>query len=127
MERAAPELAQFATEQIVHAPHHFAGGLVGEREQQNPVRRNPLLQQIGHAIGQRPRLARTRARDDQGWTRRCGDGRVLLGIQFRRVIDLQLDRGGELFQHVVTRHAREVREKGGTRKEICGMYGAGGV
>jgi hypothetical protein len=31
--------AQFLAEQIGNAPHHFAGGLVREREEQNPVGR----------------------------------------------------------------------------------------
>ena len=37
VKRAAPERRQLPAEQIGDAAHHFAGGLVREREQQNPV------------------------------------------------------------------------------------------
>ncbi len=89
MKGAAPKLAQLVAEQIGHAPHHFAGGLVGERQQQNPVGGDALLQQIGDAIGERARLARTRAGDDERRAGRRGDGGQLLRIQLARVINLR--------------------------------------
>ena len=87
MKRAAPERGQLLPQQIRHAPHHFPGGLVGERQQQDAVRRNALLQQVGHAVGERARLARARAGDDQRRPRRRGDGGELLLVQFARVVN----------------------------------------
>ena len=56
--------AQFLAEQFGDAPHHFAGGLVRERQQQNPVGGDALFQQIRDAVGERAGLARTRAGND---------------------------------------------------------------
>ena len=109
MERAAPKRRQLPAQQIGDAPHHFAGGFVGEREQQNSVRRNTLLQQICDAIGKRARLAGTRAGDDERRAGRRGDGGKLLRIQFARVINLQIDFGTERFKHVIARHGAELK------------------
>ena len=96
---------QFLPQQIRHAPHHFAGGLVRERQQQDAVGRDALLQQVGHAVGERARLARARAGDDQRRPGRRRHGRVLLLVEFARIIDLQMDRRPERLQHIVARHA----------------------
>src|SRR5207302_8490251 len=95
-------------EQIGCAPHHFPGGFVREGQQQDAVRGNALLQQKRDAIGECSCFARARARDDQGWTGRRGDGGVLLWVQFARVIDLQVDRRTKRLQHVVARHGRKL-------------------
>ncbi len=97
MKRATPKRAQFVAEQIADAPHHFAGGLVGEREQQNAVGGNPLLQQICDAIRERARLARTRAGDDERRAGRRGDGGQLLRIEFARIVNVQPDLRRERF------------------------------
>ena len=60
VERSAPERRHFLPEQLRHAPHHFLCRLVREREEQNPVGRDPLFQQIRHPVGERARLARAR-------------------------------------------------------------------
>ena len=102
-------------EQIGDAAHHFAGGLVGEREQQDAVGGNALFEQIRDAVGERARLARTRAGDDERRAGRRGDGGELLRIQFARVINLQIDFGTERFKNVIARHGAEL--KGQTRRE----------
>ena len=65
-----------------------AGGFVREGEQQNISRIDPVLEQVGHAIGERARLARARAGDDKERARRSGHGRELLLVQLRGVIDV---------------------------------------
>ena len=104
MERAAPERRQFLPQQIRDAPHHFAGGLVGERQQQDAVGGNALFEQIGDAIGERAGLARAGAGDDERRAGRRGDGGELLRIQLARVINLQMNCGMKRFQHVIARH-----------------------
>ena len=87
MKRAAPERRQFLrranppTRRIISRAALFVN--VSSR---NAVGGNPLLQQIRDAIGERARLARTRAGDDERRARRRGDGGELLLVQFRRVI-----------------------------------------
>src|SRR5262245_7687505 len=88
MKGAAPEGRQILSEEVRYAAHHFLGGFVGEREQEDPVGWNPLLQQVSHAIRQRAGLARTRTGNHQSRTRRRGDRGVLLLVQFASVIDL---------------------------------------
>ena len=97
VERAAPERTQFVAEQIADSPHHFAGGLVREGQQQNPVGGDALLQQIGHAISERARLAGASPGDHQGRPRRRGDGGQLLGVEFARIVNVQPDFRRERF------------------------------
>ena len=104
VKRAAPQRRQFLSQQIRHPPHHLPGRLVRERQQQNAVRRNPLLQQIGHPVGQRARLARARPGDHQRRPRRRRHRRVLLRVQFARIINLQVDRRAKGVQNIITRH-----------------------
>ncbi len=91
MKRAAPERGQLLPEQIRHPPHHFLGRLVGEREQQNALGRDALLQQVGDPIGERAGFARPGAGNDQRRARRGGDGRVLLRVEFAGIVNLQGD------------------------------------
>src|SRR5882724_963169 len=111
MKRSTPKLAQFASDQIRDSPHHFGGGFVREREQQNPFRRNPLLQQIRDAISQRARFARTRARDDKRRAGRRGDGGKLLRIEFARVINLQMNGRMIWLKDVFARHEKSLLQK----------------
>jgi hypothetical protein len=83
MKRAAPERANSWPSKSADAPHHFAGGLVGEREQQDAVGGNALFEQIGDAVGERAGLARTRAGDDERRPGRRGDGGELLRFSSR--------------------------------------------
>ena len=107
---------EFLAEQIGDAPHHFAGGLVGEREQQDAVGGNALFEQIGDAVGERARLARTGAGDDERRAGRRGDGGELLRIEFARVINLQMDCGTERFEDVIARHGAELKGQTGEGK-----------
>ena len=59
MEGAAPERGEFLPEQIRDTPHHFGGGFVGERQEQDAIGWDALFEQIGDAIGEGARLART--------------------------------------------------------------------
>ena len=92
VKRAAPKPRRVAADQVLHTVHHLAGGLVGERQQQDAVDRDALLEQVCHAIGQRARLARARPGQHQRRSRRRGNGGELLGVQLRLVVDVQLDR-----------------------------------
>ena len=101
--------AKFLSEQIGDTPHHFAGGLVGERQQQDAVGGNALFEQIGDAIGERAGLARTGAGDDERGAGRRGDGGELLRIEFARVVNLQMDCGMKRFENVIARHGAELK------------------
>ena len=87
VEGAAPELAARDAGQVLDAFQHLAGGLVRERKEQNLVGRHALMQQVGHPVGQGPGLARTGTRQNERRTRRCGDRRILLWIEFGFEID----------------------------------------
>ena len=93
------------------APHHFAGGLVGERQQQDAVGGDALFQQVGDAVGERARLARTGAGDDERRAGRRGDGGELLRVEFARVINLQMDGGLKRLQDVIARHGPELKRQ----------------
>ena len=110
MKRAAPERARSSwPSKSGDAPHHFAGGLVRERQQQDAVGGNALFQQIRDAVGERARLARTGAGDDERRAGRRGDGGQLLRIQFARVVNLQMDFGPERFNDVIARHGAQLK------------------
>ena len=109
MERAAPERREFLSEQSGDAPHHFAGGLVGERQQQDTVGGDALFQQVGDAVGEGAGLARAGAGDDKRRAGRRGDGSELLRIQFVRVINLEIDLRPERFQNIIARHSAELK------------------
>ncbi len=88
MKRASPQLAHIAPDQIGHAPHHFLGGFVCKRQQQNAIRRHALFQQIRHAISERARLARARAGNHQRRPRQRRHRCALRFVQLRFVVDL---------------------------------------
>ena len=119
MKRAAPERRQFLSEQAGDAPHHFAGGLVREREQQDAVGGNALFEQVGDAVGERAGLARTGAGNDEGRAGRRGDGGELLWIEFARVVNLQMNCGMKRFENVIARHGASFKRQtaGGKRKK----------
>ena len=53
-----------------HAVRHLAGRLVGEGDRQDLPGADPLIgDQLGDALGQDPRLSRSRARPPPGWGR----------------------------------------------------------
>ena len=74
MERPAPERRPVPAPANPRRGASFPGGLVGERQQQDAVRRDALFQQIGDAVGERARLARAGAGDDERRPGRRGDG-----------------------------------------------------
>jgi len=82
--------------------HHFAGGLVGECEQQDAVGGNALFEQVGRHGRERARFAGTGAGDDEGRAGRRGDGgQYCLRVQFARVINLQIDSERNGFNNVM--------------------------
>ncbi len=100
----APQTAQVAAQQLAHPPHHLARGLVGEGQQQQALGGDPLLQQPRHPVHQRAGLARARPGQDQRRPRRRGHRLQLLGVEFRRVVNLVVDRRAERLHHVLARH-----------------------
>ncbi len=106
VEGAAPQFAQLLAEQIGDAPHHFAGGFVGEGEQQDAVGGNALFEQVGDAIDEGARLAGAGAGNDERRAGRRGNGGVLLLVEFTRVINLQINRRAEGLEDVVAGHGK---------------------
>ena len=87
VERPAPELAAGDPGEVLDALEHLLGGLVGERQEQDVPGLGPLVQQPGHAVGQRPGLARTCAGEHERGARRGGHRRVLFRVQFGPEVD----------------------------------------
>ena len=67
--------------QAAGARQHLARGAARERQQQDAFGRHALLDQVGDAAGERPRLAGAGAGDDQHRPVAAGDRRELGGIQ----------------------------------------------
>ncbi len=78
VERPAPNPLASTGNKFATRPEHFARGFVCEREQQDVARIDPVLEQIRHALCERPRLTPAGAGDDQKRTGRCSHGRQLL-------------------------------------------------
>ena len=106
MKRPTPKPAGIDRQQIRDAIEHLSRGFVREREQQNISRIDPVLEQVGYAIGKRARFTGARAGDDQ---QRPGRGRYrgeLLLIQFRWVINMDRCRSWCALQRVLAGHCR---------------------
>ena len=88
VERPTPKPGCVAADQLLHAVHHLASGLVGESQQQDAVHRDALLEQVGYAVGQRACLARAGSGQYQRRPRRRGNSRQLLGVEFRLVVNV---------------------------------------
>ena len=88
VERPAPEAVRAVGQEVGDALQHLAGGLVGEGQQEDVLRLDAVLQEVGDAVGQRARLAATRPGDDEHRPRPGGDGLALLGVEFAGVVDL---------------------------------------
>lgn len=87
MEGAAPKALGAVGQEVGNALQHFARGLVGEGQQENVGRLDPVFEQVGDAIGQRARLAAARAGDDEHRPRAGSDGLTLLRVEFGLIVD----------------------------------------
>jgi hypothetical protein len=74
-----------AARQLFDAPQHLARRAVRERGEEDARGRDALLDEVGDAIRDGARLARTRARDDERRARRGGRHGELLLVQFLAV------------------------------------------
>lgn len=111
MKSPAPDAAGVDREQIGHAIEHLAGCFVGKSQQQDIARIYSILQQVGHAVSQGARLARTGAGNDELRTRRRDDGGQLLFVQFGLVINTDRARPYRTLQSVFTRHGGQAKNR----------------
>ena len=79
VKRAGPDLIGGLADQRFHAPHHLAGRAAGECDEHDRLGRHAREDQIGHAIGDDPRLARAGAGQNQV---------VAIGRRYRRALRL---------------------------------------
>ena len=86
VEGAAPELAGICPGEGGDSLQHFAGGFVGEGEQQNAPGGHAVLQQPGYAVGEGAGLAAAGTGNDECLGGGGGDGGVLLRVQFCGVV-----------------------------------------
>ena len=83
VEGADPQCAARHAEQLLDPPAHLAGGLVGEGDRQNGVRRNTVVRdQPGDAVYEDACLTAAGAGEDEGGARRGGDGITLRVVHF---------------------------------------------
>ncbi len=104
VKRPAPKPARIHRQQIRHPIEHLPRRLVREGQEQNVPRVHPILEQVSHAISQRPRLPRPRARDHQERPRRSRHRRMLLRIQLRRIINPNPRRRRSALENILARH-----------------------
>ena len=82
VERAYPERRRRQAEHGLDAPAHLSGGLVGEGDREDAVRRDVLdLHQPGDPVREHAGLAATGAREHQRRRERRGDGLTLRVIE----------------------------------------------
>ena len=103
VEGAAPQPGDVVGQEVRDAVEHLARGFVGEGQEQDVRRRHAILHEVGHAIGERPRLPAARARDDQRRPRRGGHGGALLRVEFGGEINAR-SRGGGALERVLAGH-----------------------
>lgn len=82
VEGPAPELPPGNRGQILDPFQHFAGGFIGKGEEENFVRLNAVVEEVGDPVGEGAGFARSRARQHEGGAGFRRDRRVLLRIQF---------------------------------------------
>ena len=74
-------------EHFVDTSQHFGGCPAGKGEQQDPRRINSFVNQVRHTMNERPRLAGTRAGNQQQRILAMQNGFPLFGIQsFEQVV-----------------------------------------
>ena len=82
VESPDPQAAPGISQQGLDAAAHFGGGLVGERDREDAVRRGALdLDEPCDAVHENPRFAASRPGEDQCRTERCCDRLSLSIIQ----------------------------------------------
>jgi len=89
VEGPAPEPPGVHSREKLNASQHLPGGLVRERGQEDPLRRCARLDEPGHPVRERPRLAAPRAGDDEHGPAVGRDDPVLLRVEFPFVVDRQ--------------------------------------
>ena len=100
VERPAPHPPRLDPADLADARHHLPRRLVGEGEQQELLGRRAGLDQARDAIGERARLARAGAGDDQGGPRLAeGNGALLVG-EIAVVVDQSLALRRRGFQRI---------------------------
>ena len=112
VEGPRPQVRGIVRHQIADPLDHFTRRFIREGQQQHLLRVQPVVQQPGHPVSQRPRFPRPRPRDDKRLPRRRGNGFVLLRIQSRHVIDAGSRRDRGTMKGVLAGHGRRDR---GTR------------
>jgi hypothetical protein len=85
MESVHPDQAALARSQLLDAPAHLFGGLIGEGHGQDALRRHAPAQQMRYAVGDDPGLARARPSQDQQRPRGMEHAILLLGVEIREV------------------------------------------
>ena len=104
MKGAAPDAGRVNREEVDDPVEHLAGGFVRKGEEEDVARVDPVLEQIGDAIGEGARFARAGPGDDKqrpGWG---GDGGVLLRVGLRCVIDADRGRGRSALEQIFAGH-----------------------
>ena len=81
VERAHPHRPGHRPDERGDAVAHLVGGLVGERDGEDLRRGHALVDQVGDAVGEHPRLARTGAGDDEQRPAAVHDGVELVGVE----------------------------------------------
>ena len=107
MEGPRPQSRHILRHQFPHPLGHFTRRLVGEGEQENPPHIDAPINQPRHPIGQCPRLARSRARNDERLAITRRHRAVLLGIQCLAVVNTRGISTRRSMQLVLTRHRAE--------------------
>ena len=81
VERAHPHRAGDRSDERGDALAHLVGGLVGERDGEDPRGVHALVDEVGDAVGQDPGLARAGAGDDEQRPATVDDGVELVGVE----------------------------------------------
>ena len=84
VKRPRPDPRRLGADQGVEPPEHLAGRAPGEGDEQDRLGGRPLGDQVGDAIGDDPRLARARPRQDQVEAVGGRDRRALRVVQVER-------------------------------------------
>ena len=81
VERGDPHRPGDRADEFGDAAAHLVGRLVGERDGEDRRRRHALVDEVGDAMGEHPRLARSGAGDDQQRSAAVDDGVELVGVE----------------------------------------------